>query len=555
MLGTQVKLARVIAAMQDKYESLSQNDANFVALSPLSIIRRTADIYANKIALIDGARQFTWADIYSRSKQLASALNSQGISTGDTVSILSPNNTALFECHFAIPMVGAVINAINTRLEAETIGYILNDSDAKVLIFDSSLAQVVTAAIEQCERIIQLIEVTRELSPRVIEGAQCYESFLDLGDSNYEWRLPKDEWQALALNYTSGTSGRPKGVVYHHRGSYLMALGTIAAWQLPSSSVYLYTVPMFHCNGWGHAWTMALTGGTVVCPQEISAKEIYRCIAENGVTHFGGAPVILSMLVNASTTEKRVSSQTVKVMTAGAPPPASVLEKMSLLGFDVMQVYGLTETFGHVTHCLWQEEWDDLDVQLQSEMQARQGVSMPVTEDAIVADGKTGIPVPRDGKTQGEILIRGNTVMKGYYGNTAATEEAFTGRWFNTGDVAVWWDKGYIQIKDRLKDVIISGGENISSVEIENIIHRHPGVELAAVVGMANEKWGEVPCAFVTLKEGAELHEQELIEFCRKSLAGFKTPKKIVFGEIPQTATGKIQKYALRKRVKQWFDN
>lgn len=541
--------------MREEYESLGRNEANFVALSPLSIIRRTADIYADKLALIDGTKQFTWADVYRRSKQLASALNNNGISIGDTVSIIAPNNTALFECHFAVPMTGGVLNAINTRLEAETIAYILNDSDSKTLIFDASLAHVVSEAIGQCKRPIQLIEIISEPSSSTIENAECYEDFLSSGDVDYGWELPEDEWQALALNYTSGTSGRPKGVVYHHRGSYLMALGTIAAWQLHSSPVYLYTVPMFHCNGWGHAWTMALAGGTVVCPQEISAKEIYRCIDEHNVSHFGGAPVVLSMLVNDPPNQTRANGQTVKVMTAGAPPPVSVLEKMNKLGFDVMQVYGLTETFGHVTHCLWQSGWDELGEKEKSELQARQGVSFPMTEDAIVADRETGLPVPRDGKTQGEIRIRGNTVMKGYYKNVEATDEAFVGGWFNTGDVAVWWDKGYIQIKDRLKDVIISGGENISSVEIENVIYRHPAVALAAVVGMSHEKWGEVPCAFVTLKVDEELQEQELIDFCRNHLAGFKTPKKIVFGAITQTATGKIQKFALRKQLKQTFDN
>ena len=538
--------------MRKEYESLEKNSANYVALSPLSIIRRTADLYSERLALIDGAREFTWAEVYHRSKQLASALSLSGVVTGDTVSILAPNNTALFECHFAVPMAGAVLNAINTRLEAETISYILNDGDAKVLIFDSSLSEVVKTAVAECDKPIKLIEIAHR-SPAV-DGFEDYEAFLGAGDPNYDWKLPKDEWQALALNYTSGTSGRPKGVVYHHRGSYLMALGTLAAWQLPSSPVYLYIVPMFHCNGWGHAWTMALAGGTVVCPQEISAKEIYRCIDEYKVTHFGGAPVVLSMLINDPTASNRSSDREVKVMTAGAPPPASVLEKMKGLGFDVMQVYGLTETFGHVTHCLWQAEWDELDIREQSELQARQGVGLAVTEDAIVVDRETGLPVPRDGKTQGEICIRGNTVMKGYYKNPAATDEAFAGGWFNTGDVAVWWDRGYIQIKDRLKDVIISGGENISSVEIENVIYRHPAVALAAVVGMVDEKWGEVPCAFVSIKAGHELQEQELIDFCRMHIAGFKAPKKIIFGEIAQTATGKIQKFVLRQKIKQTFD-
>ncbi len=541
--------------MRDNYESLPKNSANYVPLSPLSIIRRTADLYAERVALIDGLRQFTWADIYRRSIQLASALSEHGVTTGDTVSVIAPNNTALFECHFAVPMTGGVLNAINTRLEPETISYILSDGDANVLIFDTSLSDVVQQAVGKCNRTIQLIEITDESSGVSIEKAQAYEDFLKGGDEKYDWQLPADEWQALSLNYTSGTSGRPKGVVYHHRGSYLMALSTVAAWQLPSHPVYLYTVPMFHCNGWGHAWSMALAGATVVCPQEISGQEIYRCIEAYDVTHFGGAPVVLSMLVNDPHIAARPSDEPVKVMTAGAPPPASVLESMNKLGFDVMQVYGLTETFGHVTHCQWQSEWNDLNLQEQAELQARQGVGLPVTEDAIVADRKTGLPVPRDGKTQGEIRIRGNTIMKGYYKKPGATEEAFSGGWFNTGDVAVWWECGYIQIKDRLKDVIISGGENVSSVEIEDVIYRHPAVALAAVVAMAHEKWGEVPCAFVSLKGGCELKEQELIDFCRENLAGFKTPKKVVFGVLPQTATGKIQKFALRQKVEKLFES
>ncbi len=531
--------------MQEYFDELQKSPANYVPLSPLSIIKRTADIYSGRTAVISGQQSFTWSEIYTRSRQLASRLQSVGINKGDTVAVLSPNNVAVFEAHFGIPMSGGVINTINTRLEPQTIAYILENGDAQLLICD-------VACLEQAKAALSILQ--SDIRVLVISCTDCsytdYDAFVAAGDPEFEWTLPSDEWQALSLNYTSGTSGKPKGVVYHHRGSYLMALGTVAAWHLPAHPVYLYTVPMFHCNGWGHMWAMAFAGATVVCPDAITAKDIFNCIEQFGVTHFGGAPVVLSMLINAPENEKKSVPHTVQVMTAGAPPPAAVLEQTRNLGFEVMQVYGLTETFGHVTQCLWQEQWQSLPFAEQAQLQSRQGVTLPITEDAVVVNQDTGEPVPRDGVTTGEIVIRGNTVMKGYYKNLKATKEAFDAGWFRTGDVAVWWDSGYIQIKDRLKDVIISGGENVSSVEVENTLCQHPSVALAAVVAKSDVKWGEVPCAFVALKPGEQVTEEELIRFCRNNLAGFKTPKSVFFGDLPQTATGKIQKYILRERVK-----
>lgn len=532
--------------MHTHYDSLEKNPANYVALSPLSFIKRAADIYTDRIAVIAGDIQYTWQQVYDRSRRLASALSNNGIQLGDTVSVISPNNPALFEAHFGIPMCGAVINTINTRLEPETIAYILEDAETKILIVDSSLEASVTDAIQRLEQAPKVIWINADKHQQ-----DDYEAFIESGDAEFPWETPVDEWQALSLNYTSGTSGRPKGVVYHHRGSYLMSLGTIAAWHLPPHPVYLFTVPIFHCNGWGHAWTMALAGGTVICPPTLTAADIFNCIDQHKVTHFGGAPVVLSMLINASDSEKRKSRHPVQVMTAGAPPPAAVLEQTRELGFEVIQVYGLTETFGHVTHCLWREDWSELSFSEQADLQSRQGVAFPITEDAIVVDMESGDLVPRDGKTPGEILIRGNTVMKGYLKSADATKSAFKDGYFHSGDVAVWWENGYIQIMDRLKDVIISGGENVSSVEVENVLHRHPAVALAAVVAMPHEKWGEVPCAYVSLKPGQEVNEAQVIAFCKSQLAGFKTPKSVVFGPLPQTATGKIQKYVLRDRIKQ----
>lgn len=538
-------------AMDKHFEAMEKNGANYEPLSPLSFLRRTADIFPDRTAVLYGERQYDWATFYRRVRRLASALQKHGIGKGDTVSILAANTPEMIEAHFGIPMIGAVLNTINIRLEAETIAHILTDSDAQVLIVDTAFSAVAEAALKTVPQKILIIDIDDPAGPggeRI--GRLDYEAFLEEGDPDFAWHGPADEWQALALNYTSGTSGRPKGVVYHHRGAYLMSLGTVAAWELPRHPVYLYTVPMFHCNGWGHAWTMALLAGTMICARAVSAEVIFQAIDQHKVTHFGGAPIVLSMLIDAPESVRKNFSHPIKVLTAGAPPPAAVLEKTRAMGFDVMQVYGLTETFGHVTQALWREDWDELDFPTQADLQSRQGVAFPMTEGAQVIDRSTGKPVPRDGTTQGEIAIRGNTVMKGYYKDPEATQKAFVDGWFRSGDAAVWHENGYIQITDRLKDVIISGGENISSVEVEGVLYRHPSVAMAAVVAKPDDKWGEVPCAFVELKTDQTASEDDLIDFCRSQLAGFKRPKKVVFGELPKTATGKIQKFVLREQAK-----
>ena len=537
--------------MKAHFEALEKNRANFVPLTPVSFLDRTADLFSERTAVIYGGLQFNWTQVASRVRRFASALKRHGVQPGDTVSILSPNTPPMFEAHFAVPMADAVLNTINYRQEAATIAYILEHSDAKVLLTDTAFAPVVEEALAKVDRDILIIDLDDKYGP----GGQRlgnieYEEFLEQGDPGELWHGPADEWQALALNYTSGTSGKPKGVVYHHRGAYLMSMGTVAAWQIPQHPTYLYTVPMFHCNGWGHAWTMTLMAGTIVLNRDITAQAIFDAVADHRITHFGGAPVVLGLLTNAPEQERRAFSHPIKVMTAGAPPPPVVLEQTQALGFEVMQVYGLTETFGHVTQSLWREEWDELAFDRQAELKSWQGVAFPMTEEASVIDLDSGQAVPRDGTSEGEIVIRGNTVMKGYYKDAAETAEAFSDDWFHSGDAAVWHDNGYIQIRDRLKDVIISGGENISSVEVESVLYRHSAVAAAAIVAMPHEKWGEVPCAFVELKDGETAEEAEVIAFCREHLAGFKTPKRVIFGELPKTATGKIQKFILRDRVR-----
>ena len=527
---------------------MARNAANHVPLSPLSFLRRTADLFPERTALVHGQRRYTWGETHARCRRLASALAQRGLGVGDTVSVIAANTPEMFEAHFGVAMAGAVLNTINVRLDADTIAYILEHGESRLLIADSAFAPVVEQALAKLGRDLPVVDIVDSEGPGGAgPGGVDYESFLAGGDPDFDWRLPDDEWQALALNYTSGTSGRPKGVVYHHRGSYLMSLGTVAAWNLPQHPVYLYTVPMFHCNGWGHAWTMTLMAGTVVCCRQVSAKAVFDAVADHGVTHLGGAPVVLGMLINAPPEERREFHHPVRVMTAGAPPPAAVLERTEALGFEVMQVYGLTETYGHVTQCLWRDEWQDLPFEERATIKSWQGVSLPMNEEVRLADLDRGDPVPRDGATPGEILVRGNTVMKGYYRDPEATAKAFAGGWFHSGDVAVWRDQGYLQIRDRLKDVIISGGENISSIEVEDVIYRHPAVVAAGVVAQPDEKWGEVPCAFVELKPGAEVTAEEMVAFCRERLAGFKTPKRVVFCELPKTATGKIQKFELRK--------
>ena len=537
------------------YETnLDKNNANYVPLTPLSFLERAKDIYPNYEAVVYESRKYTWSEVYKRCIKFASALDKLGIKTGDTVSVLAFNTPEIFEAHYSIPMVGAVINAINTRLDSKTISYILNHSEAKVLIVDRQFHDVVKKALEEVNSKITIIDIDDKdanLPDSKNIGSLEYEEFLNSGDENFKWKMPKDEWQAIALGYTSGTTGNPKGVVYHHRGSYLMATGSAVAWNMPNQLNFLYTVPMFHCNGWCYPWTMSMIHGRVICLRNIDVKKIFELIDKYEVTHFGGAPIVLNMLANAPQDQQKELKRKVYVLTAGAPPPSIIFEKMQKLGFEVMHVYGLTETYGHILQCAWNEEWDELDQNNQNEIRARQGVRYPNTESVIVMDPETMKPVPHDGKTMGEIMIRGNVVMKGYFKDKEATEKSMDGGWFHSGDLAVTHPSGYIKIQDRSKDIIISGGENISSIEIENTISKHPAVSLAAVVAKPDEKWGETPCAFVELIEGKSSSEEEIITFCRETLAGFKLPKKVVFAPLPKTSTGKIQKFELRKQAKE----
>lgn len=536
--------------MQEHFEALDKTAANFVPLSPLSFLNRAAALFGERPAVIYGDLRRDWAEVVRRCHAVARGLARLGIGKGDTVSILSPNIPELFELHFALPMSGAVMNTLNTRLEAETIAYILDHADTRLVIVDRELAPLLDAAFEKLGRRIPVVEITDQNAAGGYSlGGHDYADLLDGENTDLTSALPDDEWDAIALNYTSGTSGRPKGVVYHHRGAYLMALGTVAAWQMPNYPVYLSVVPMFHCNGWGHPWVMALQGGTMVFTRVPAADKIMAAIRDHDVTHLGAAPIVLQMLAEAETGDSAPFDPPLKVMTAGAPPPPSVLEKTKAMGLDVMQVYGLTETYGHISQCLWQEDWADESPAEQARLQAQQGIAFPMVEAVDVVDRDTGRSVPRDGETQGEIAIRGNTVMKGYYKDAAATSEAFADGSFWSGDAAVVNPDGYMQIRDRLKDVIISGGENISSVEVEAVLYRHPAVQAAAVVAKPDQKWGEVPFAFVELRPGHEARDDDIMAFCREHLAGFKTPKGVVFTDLPKTSTGKIQKFQLRERI------
>ena len=534
-------------------QGMQKNDANFVPLTPLSFLDRIKDVYPDYEALIYQDRKYTWRQVYDRCTRFASALTKIGIGQGDVVSIMAANTPELFEAHYSVPMTGGVINTINTRLDTRTVAYILEHSDCKVFIVDRQFQKVASEALSQVDREIVVIDIDDRQAglgdvPPI--GKHEYENFLLTGDEEFEWLRPKDEWQAISLSYTSGTTGNPKGVVYHHRGSYLMSMGSVSAWNMPNRLTYLYTVPMFHCNGWGYPWTLAMLHARVVFIRNIVVKDIFNLIDQYDVTHFGGAPIVLNMIANAPKEDQKALKNKIYVMTAGAPPPSSILQKMESLGFEVMHVYGLTETYGHVTHCAWNEKWNDLPEEQRSERKSFQGVRYPHTEVVTVLNPDTMQPVPSDGETMGEIMIRGNTVMKGYYKNEESTQAAMKEGWFHSGDLAVIHPNGYIQVKDRSKDIIISGGENISSVEIENIIIKHPAVSLAAVVARPDEKWGETPCAFIELINGQQVSEDELKTFCREYLAGFKMPKTFVFQDLPKTSTGKIQKFELREVVK-----
>ena len=531
---------------------LPKNQANFAALSPLSFLARSEAVHPNRIATIHGSRRITWAEAGQRCRRLASALTKRGIGKGDTVAAMLPNIPEMWEAHFGIPMAGAVLNALNIRLDAATIAFILQHGEAKILLTDREFSATIEAALAQipAERRPLVIDVIDDLAPPgKTLGETDYETFLTTGDPDFPIELPADEWDAIALNYTSGTTGNPKGVVYHHRGAYLNATSNVLTWGMPPHPVYLWTLPMFHCNGWCFPWTMAAVAGTNVCLRRVEPQAVLEAITDHGVTHMCGAPIIANMLINVPDAQFPPLPRTVEFMTAGAPPPAAVIAGIEARGFHITHVYGLTEVYGPVTVCAWQEEWNDLPMAEQARIKARQGVRYHSLEGLMVADARNLAPMPKDGTTMGEVFMRGNPVMKGYLKNPKATAEAFEGGWFHTGDLGVWHADGYIELKDRSKDIIISGGENISTIEVEDVLYKHPAVMEAAVVGRPDTTWGETPCAFVTLKDGAQATAEDLIAFCRENMARFKVPKSVVFGPLPKTSTGKMQKYVLRERA------
>lgn len=531
---------------------LGKCPANYVPLTPLSHLRRAAHVFATRTAVIYGDHRVTYAQYYERCTRLAAGLADMGVTSGDVVATLIPNLPAQAEAHFGVPACGAVLNTINTRLDVDTVAYIFEHGEAKVILADPQFVELAEAAAARLTGPKPVIvEVPDAANGWPASGRnKTYEDMLAAADPTYEWIMPEDEWESLALNYTSGTTGRPKGVVYHHRGAYQMTMGTVISWRMVLHPVFMAIVPLFHCNGWNHTWMMPVIGGTLVCCRDITAGAIYNAIANEGVTHFGGAPIVLNMIVNSPDNERRAFDHNVEVFTAGAPPAPATLGKIEALGFNVTQVYGLTESYGHVTECVWRaEDWDDLDQAAKAAIKARQGVAMPMMEHITVMDDQM-VQVPMDSATQGEIVMRGNSIMKGYLKNPEATEKAFAGGYFHSEDLAIQHPDGYIQIADRAKDIIISGGENISSVEVEGVLMGHPDVSLAAVVAKPDDKWGEVPCAFVELKEGCTGDEAEMINFARQTLASFKAPKMVVFQELPKTSTGKIQKFQLRTTAK-----
>ena len=538
--------------MNNIYDAdLDRCDANYVSLSPLSFLGRVARVYPDHPSVIHGGTRWTWRETAERCNRLASALTKRNIGPGDTVSVMAPNIPALYESHFGVPMTGAVLNALNIRLDAKTLAFILEHGEAKVLITDTEFSPVIKDALRICNQDLLVIDIDDPEGPGGDRlGELTYEELLTEGESNYTWSAPDSEWNAISLNYTSGTTGNPKGVVYHHRGAYLNASSNIIGWNLGHHPTYLWTLPMFHCNGWCFPWSLAAVGGTSVCLRNVSASAIFDAIADHSVTHFCGAPVVLNLIINAAESETRNFDHTVEVMTAAAPPPAAVLAAMEAAGFSMTHVYGLTETYGPAVICAWHPEWNDLPLAEQAEIKSRQGVQYHMLEDLKVLDPETMNSVQPDALQLGEVMFRGNIVMKGYLKNPKATAEAFAGGWFHSGDLGVLYPDGYIQLKDRSKDIIISGGENISSIEIEDTLYRHPDVLEAAVVARPDNKWGETPCAFVTLKDTAVgVTGQDIINFCREQMAHFKIPKTVIFLELPKTSTGKVQKFRLREKT------
>ena len=533
-------------------QNLDMNQANFAPLTPLSFIERSASVYPDRLSVIHGETHYTWAETYQRCCLLASAMTRMGIGEGDTVSFMGANTPETFEAHFGVPMTGAVLNALNVRLDAKAIAFILDHAETKVLFTDREYSDTIKAALGLVADKPVVIDIDDPyFSGGELLGEKTYEDVLKTGDPDFRCFQIGDEWQAISLNYTSGTTGNPKGVVFHHRGAYLNAVSMAMCWDMTAHPVYLWTLPMFHCNGWCFPWTLAAVTGTSVCLRHVRDDAIFAAIKSHEVTHFCGAPVVLNTLINAADELKQGVEHKVSAMTAGAAPPAAVIAGMEGMGFSVSHVYGLTETYGPCVVCAPHDEWSALSIDDRAELLARQGVRAPLQDEMMVADPETLEPVPKDGKTMGEIFMRGNLVMKGYLKNPATTQESFAGGWFHSGDLAVWHEDGYAQIKDRSKDIIISGGENISSLEIESVLFKHPKILEASVVASSDSKWGEVPCAFVTLKQGQEMGVEELIAYCREEMAGFKIPKKVVFGPIDKTSTGKVQKYLLRDRAEE----
>jgi fatty-acyl-CoA synthase len=546
-----IKPESAVASIYD--QDLPQNPANFVAFSPLSFIERTQGLYPGRTSVIHGERRFSWRETYVRCRRMAGALAAHGIGRGDTVAVMLPNVPAMVEAHFGVPMVGAVLNALNVRLDAKSIAFMLDHGEARALLVDPEFASVVKHALElrRNPQPLLVIDVDDELYAGAHErvGSMEYEAFLALGDPDFAWFLPENEWDAISLNYTSGTTGNPKGVVYHHRGAAMAAISNILEWDMPTHPVYLWTLPMFHCNGWTFPWVIAARAGINVCLRKVEPQAVFDAIRAYGVTHYCGAPIVHNALVNSPAAMKADINHKVKAFVAGAAPPAAMIEGMEQMGFDLTHVYGLTEVYGPAAVCAQQEAWDELEIGERASLNARQGIGYHLQQEATVLNPATMQRVPADGETIGEVMFRGNITMKGYLKSPQATEAAFAGGWFHTGDLAVLHADGYIKIKDRSKDIIISGGENISSIEIEDVLYRHPAVLAAAVVAKPDEKWGETPCAFIELKLGGEATAEGIVAHCKKYLAGFKVPRAVVFGELPKTSTGKIQKFELRQRV------